>query len=398
MEETAKQDLVFLELRRKLQSGILFVRGDIARDGADVKVESKHDSLLNIQTADGSYQVNLTPGVSLVETSCQKSPGSSEHTSHFRLRLRVEPESEAPCSVIGRLRVNVTYSFQCQSCGSMVLQDRAFGRVLPLPNGNWNALVDDWCCHPDPFANRKLLPRDGDCLLGDTFILLARDSSCEQTLTRQDNSSQKASAEYVCVPQQKRVSKRVMLSCTSCSAVLGEELSAEVLKFYITEILVKPGEDGGCDITRLSLEPKSDSIRQRFLEQTLASRLVELSSAQSIFRFSIQTPDGTAVILLWLLNTDTLVASFPGESFISTGDVHPREHQSCQAVQAVKVLYVLCSDSKLKDVVDVWEKDISVHPLPLPQSSCEELQKLLMSSTFRLPAFLRCMNSYQVTY
>lgn len=48
--------------------------------------------------------------------------------------------------------------------------------------------------------------------------------------------------------------------------------------------------------------------------------------------------------------------------------------------------------------MDVWEKDISVHPLPLPQGSCEELQKLLMSSTFRLPAFLRCMNSYQVTY
>ncbi|KAK7147916.1 hypothetical protein R3I94_010440 [Phoxinus phoxinus] len=391
MEETAKQDFVFLELRRKLQSGLLFISSDIARDAADVKVESKHDSLLDIQTADGSYQVNLTPGVSLVETSCQTSPGSSEHGSHFRLRLQVEQESEAPCSVIGRLRVNVTYSFQCQSCGSMVLQDRAFGRVLPLPNGNWNALVDDWCCHPDPFANRKLLPRDGDCLLGDTFILLARDSSCEQTLTREESSSQKASAE-------KRVSKRVMLSCSSCSAVLGEDVSAEVLKLYITEILVKPGEDGGCDISRLSLEPKSDSIRQRFLEQTLASRLVELSSAQSIFRFSIQTPDSTAVILLWLLNTDTLVASFPGESFISTGDVHHREHQSCQAVQAVKVLYVLCSDSKLKDVVDVWEKDISVHPLPLPQSSCEELQKLLMSSTFRLPAFLRCMNSYQVAY
>ncbi|XP_039507291.1 E3 ubiquitin-protein ligase E3D isoform X2 [Pimephales promelas] len=393
MEETAKQDLVFLELRRKLQSGTLFISGDIARDGADVKVESRHDSLLNIQTADGSYQVKLTPGVSLVETLLQRSPGSCERGSHFRLRLRVEQESEAPQSVIGRLRVKVTYSFQCQSCGSTVLQDRAFGRVLPLPNGNWNALVDDWCCHPDPFANRKLLPRDGDCLLGDTFILLAQDTSCEQTLTREGNSSQKASAEV-----KKRVSKRVMLSCTSCSAVLGEELSAEVLKFYITEILVKPGEDGGCDITRLSLEPKSDSLRQRFLEQTLASRLVELSSAQSIFRFSIQTPDSTAVILLWLLNTDTLVASFPGESFISTGDVHPREHQSCQAVQAVKVLYVLCSDSKLKDVVDVWEKDISVHPLPLPQSTCEELQKLLMSSTSRLPTFLRCMNSYQVAY
>lgn len=60
-----------------------------------------------------------------------------------------------------------------------------FKRVLPLPNGNWNAIVDDWCCHPDPFANKKLLPRAEDCLMGDSFVLLARDGSCEQTLTEE---------------------------------------------------------------------------------------------------------------------------------------------------------------------------------------------------------------------
>lgn len=62
---------------------------------------------------------------------------------------------------------------------------RVFKRVLPLPNGSWNAIVDDWCCHPDPFASKKLLPRADDCLLGDTFVLLARDSSCTQTLTEE---------------------------------------------------------------------------------------------------------------------------------------------------------------------------------------------------------------------
>lgn len=56
--------------------------------------------------------------------------------------------------------------------------------MLPLPNGNWNAIVDDWCCHPDPFA-QKLLPRADDCLLGDTFLLLARDGGCEETLTQE---------------------------------------------------------------------------------------------------------------------------------------------------------------------------------------------------------------------
>ena len=57
--------------------------------------------------------------------------------------------------------------------------------MLPLPNGNWNAIVDDWCCHPDPFANLKLLPRAQDCLLGDTFFLLTRDASCQDTLVEE---------------------------------------------------------------------------------------------------------------------------------------------------------------------------------------------------------------------
>lgn len=61
---------------------------------------------------------------------------------------------------------------------------RVFKRVLPLPNGNWNAIVDDWCCHPDPFA-KKLLPRAEDCLLGDTFLLVARDDSCKETLSEE---------------------------------------------------------------------------------------------------------------------------------------------------------------------------------------------------------------------
>lgn len=108
---------------------------------------------------------------------------------------------------------------------------------------------------------------------------------------------------------------------------------SEVLKFYVTEVLVKPREDGECDITQLRLEsePNSERLassfdlfvllssvdyiqrvfycvshRQRFLERTLAARLVELSSAQSIFRFSIQTPDDKAVILVQTLKPHTL--------------------------------------------------------------------------------------------
>ncbi|KAI4904061.1 hypothetical protein NFI96_033882 [Prochilodus magdalenae] len=92
---------------------------------------------------------------------------------------------KASDNVIERLRAQEKYCFLCQSCGALLLKDRVFRRVLPLPNGNWNALVEDWCCHPDPFANKKLLPQEEDCFLGDTYFLLTRDSSCDQNLTQE---------------------------------------------------------------------------------------------------------------------------------------------------------------------------------------------------------------------
>lgn len=37
---------------------------------------------------------------------------------------------------------------------------------------NWGALVGEWCCHADPFANKPLHPRENDCLIGDAFYLV----------------------------------------------------------------------------------------------------------------------------------------------------------------------------------------------------------------------------------
>ena len=44
--------------------------------------------------------------------------------------------------------------------------------MLPLPTENWGALVGEWCCHPDPFANKPLYPRENDCFIGDSFFLV----------------------------------------------------------------------------------------------------------------------------------------------------------------------------------------------------------------------------------
>lgn len=392
MEEADKQDGMFLELRQRLQSGLLIIRTGVVKDTSEVNISSG-DSALKIHIPGRIYEVKLPPEVSLVDGSCQKSPELNVDELHVRVRLKVGQCSEAQDSAIQHLRAQRSYCFVCQSCGAMLLKDRVFRRVLPLPNGNWNTLVDDWCCHPDPFANKKLLPRKEDCLLGDTYFLLTWNSSCNQNLTKGVDSSTVNTGSNLQSGKQVP-GHRNLVACKNCCAVLGEEVTTDVLKFYITEVVVRQTEDEAYTM------PEK---RQQFLERALSSRLVELSSAQSIFRFSIQTPDGKSVIMLWLLNMDTLIASFPvkainSDILVSASNRHPNKYQSHKAAGAIKVLYLPCSHGQQEEAVDAWEKDISVHPLILLRSTCEELLQLLCSSTETLPPSLRSMNCYKVAY
>lgn len=60
------------------------------------------------------------------------------------------------------------------------LPARKLLRVLPLPGENWGTLVEEWCCHPDPFANKPLHPQENDCFTGDTFFLVNLRSDLQQ--------------------------------------------------------------------------------------------------------------------------------------------------------------------------------------------------------------------------
>ncbi|KAJ8290894.1 hypothetical protein GJAV_G00018930 [Gymnothorax javanicus] len=394
MEETHKQACMFLELRQRLQSGLLVLRSDFAGNPSEVSV-SGGDSLLQIKVPTGILSVDLPPGVALTEGSCRQVSNTETESLHFRLRLQVNQHIEAPESVLKRLKVKKSYSFCCQRCRERVLTERVFQRVLPLPNVNWSMVVEEWCCHPDPFANRKLLPRPGDCLHGDTYILLLRDSESGKTLKQEpslDHTDAGHNQDFA--PKLSRVNWTL---CNACGAVLGEAIATETLKLYITELMViENNEDGQECICK---------DRWLFLEQTVAARLVELSSTLSIFRFSLQTPNGKAFILLWLLNTDSLVASLTlptdsGDASVSPGDkVTGRiEHLSSGASSAVKVLYLPCSPSLHNDITNAWEKDVSVHPLILPPNTCQEMLQILTSNTSTLPPSLREMNSFQVAF
>lgn len=120
----------------------------------------------------------------------------------------------------------------------------------------------------------------------------------------------------------------------------GETMSSETTKFYMTEIIIQPSE------RNFPVIPRS-----RFVQSVVAQCLVELSSARSTFRFTIQGHDGKVYILLWLLNSDSLVIEslenprylkkFPLLEDIWNVD-------SSSAWNAVKVLYQPCIKSRNK--------------------------------------------------
>ncbi|XP_076006692.1 E3 ubiquitin-protein ligase E3D [Genypterus blacodes] len=382
----------FLELRKRLQSGLLIVQKAVAGGPAEVDVTGEGSSL-HIRAPGAELSLTLPAGVSFVQECCTPTPteelGGEE--LHFRLRISVNQSKDEDASdgVMERLRVKESYCFHCQACMTRLLEDRVFKRVLPLPNGNWNAIVDDWCCHPDPFA-KKLLPRVEDCLLGDTFLLLSRDRSCEDTLTEEVSLIGREDSQ-----DPKKPCRRLKLvSCKSCSSVLGEAVAAGTLKLYITQVVV--------ETTVGDREPDASHNRSFFLERTVAARLLELSNTLCSFRFSVQTPDDKAFLLLWLLNSDAIIApvlqtSGEGERSISSPALHT---PSPRAARALKLLYIACSDggAQQRDIITSWEVNAVGHPLMLPPNVCEELLRVMEDSNSSLPASMRHMRTYKVAY
>ncbi|XP_010018803.1 PREDICTED: E3 ubiquitin-protein ligase E3D, partial [Nestor notabilis] len=271
------------------------------------------------------------------------------------------------------LKSQKNYVFYCQSCGDIIVKDRKFLRVLPLPSENWSALVEEWCCHPNPFPTSTLRPQHGDCFLGDTFFLLNSESEshvpespmcCSETghHTSQSRSNLKS-----------KENTRVV--CKRCKTMLGETVSSDTIKYYVTEVIIQPSE-----------ESFSPTPRSQFIQSMVARCLVELSSAKSTFRFTLKGHNGKIYILdtsvfspfsptlqqvfvfntwlkvlcvmvlaneIWLLNSDTLLVESSGISssrgvFAPFGDIFKPSSGPVGTWNAVKVLYQSCIKSRNK--------------------------------------------------
>ncbi|KAM5256501.1 E3 ubiquitin-protein ligase E3D [Ctenodactylus gundi] len=364
MAATAAETHVFLEVRRQLQSALLILGEPKGEGGMPVDI-SITPSLLQMKTPEGCTEVCLPVEVRLVPSSCRGLQYVAGDGIHLRLQAQAEFSTELS-SMFNQISQAQEYcTFYCQSCGEVIIRDRKLLRVLPLPGENWGDLVGEWCCHPDPFANKPLHPRENDCFIGDTFFLVNSRSNLWQ--------EPKANTKVIC--------KR-------CKVVLGEAMSSETTKFYMTEIIIQPSGRS------FPIIPRS-----QFVQSAIAWSLMELSSARSTFRFTIQDQDRKVYILLWLLNSDSLVIDGSRNSknikkFPLLED--SLKSDSSSAWNAIKVLYQPCIKNRNEKLASSWENDISVHSLTLPSTTCLELVLILSNSNAMLPPSLRQMNSFQL--
>ncbi|XP_036895273.1 E3 ubiquitin-protein ligase E3D isoform X3 [Sturnira hondurensis] len=380
----AAETHVFLEVRRQLQSALLIV-GEPKEGGMPMDI-SVTPSSLQMKTPEGCTEVWLPAEVRLVPSSSR----GLQYVAGDGLHLRLEAQAKFSTKLISMFNQSSPTrgccTFYCQSCGEVIIRDRKLLRVLPLPTENWGALVDEWCCHPDPFANKPLYPRENDCFIGDSFFLVNLRNDLWQPRPQVVPVAMHCLSSENHFKLKPKANTKVI--CKRCKVMVGESMSSETIKFYMTEMIIQPSE------RNFPIIPRS-----QFVQSIIAQCLTELSSARSTFRFIIQGHEGRTYILLWLLNSDSLVMESLGnpqsvKQFPLLEDVSKAGFGS--AWDAVKVLYQPCIKNRNEMLASSWESDISVHSLTLPSATCLELLLILSRNTAVLPPSLRSMNSFRV--
>ncbi|XP_040205953.1 E3 ubiquitin-protein ligase E3D isoform X2 [Rana temporaria] len=374
-----------LEIRKNMETGSLILGGlEGKRFPIDISVSQ---SALQIQSPDSCDKLHLPQEVKLVPSTCRYVQHVSGEGLHVRMKAHVDYKTENTSTVKEILKCQEEYTFYCQSCGAIIVHQQQFLRVLPLPTENWSSLVEEWCCHPDPFANRRCLPKVNDCFLGDTFLLVNKANISDPPGETNEMSA-------VPHPVDANVSKskeNTKVVCQRCKAVLGESMSSDTIQYYITEIMIRP-----------SCHAYTMISRNQFVESMIVQILLKFSSSRSTFRFCVQGQNGKLFLLLWLLNVDTVLiestSSGRNNSYFFSGNASSDSSQSLEVQNCARLLYIPCIDKSHPELEDKWMNETGAHSLTFPSRTCLELILLLSLNNASLPHSLRFMNEWQVAY
>ncbi|XP_062428790.1 E3 ubiquitin-protein ligase E3D isoform X1 [Rhea pennata] len=327
-----------LEIRRGTRSALLVIREVNLRSlPVDISITS---ASLEVRSREACVAVTLPAEVRVAPSSCRGLRCLPGDGLHLRLQVQVGSDTKLISALSESLKPQKSYVFYCQSCGDIIKEGK-FLRVLPLPSESWSALVDEWCCHPNPFIKSTLHPQKDDCFLGDTFFLL--NSGNELHVPGSPLCSSETGHHTSQSGSTSKSKENTRVICKRCKTMLGETVSSETTKYYVTEVIIRPSEENFSTISR-----------SQFVQSMIAQCLVEFSSAKSTFRFSIKGDDGKVYVLVWLLNSDTLlVESLESSSshsvFTLFGDTLRPDSGPVGTWNAVKVLYQPCLKSRNKD-------------------------------------------------
>ncbi|XP_059886279.1 E3 ubiquitin-protein ligase E3D isoform X4 [Delphinus delphis] len=222
MAAAAAEARVFLEVRRRLQSALLIL-GVPDEGGLPMDVCITPTSL-QMKSPGGCTELWLPAGVRLVPSSCRGLRHVAGDGLHLRLQARAEFCTKLISVFNQSSQAQECCTFYCQSCGEIIMRNRKLLRVLPLPHENWGALVDEWCCHPNPFANKPLHPQENDCFTGDCFFLVNLRRDLQQP------RPEVAPVETGCLSSENHLKMKpkanTKVICKRCKVMLGETVSS----------------------------------------------------------------------------------------------------------------------------------------------------------------------------
>ncbi|KAL5006630.1 hypothetical protein ScPMuIL_015436 [Solemya velum] len=279
----------------------------------------------------------------------------------------------------------------CQNCGNKLFKDHCtFSRVLPLPSENWSQYSDFWFCHNHGndagTVPNDLLPKENDCFVGYTYILL-------------QISNIKLGAT--------KISKNGCIRCWRCHGQIGEMLQmkkvhsdnstdatcSKFVKLYIHSILFK-----NCYPEEEKINCKSPWRRT---EDFLCRFLMEQSRQYTSFRFVVQSVSEsgeTTDCLLWMLDTELNL--YKAVSCLRRREV--RVH----ADRVFKVMFQ-CSTMNSKNressdsvdrLITSWKKDDAVHCFDIPYSIFLQMIATLIHNTRCLPKSRQFLEGFHVSF
>ncbi|KAL3831564.1 hypothetical protein ACJMK2_023303 [Sinanodonta woodiana] len=279
----------------------------------------------------------------------------------------------------------------CSKCGQKLLSVNCiFSRILPLPSENWSDFTDMWFCHKHDqeegaaLDKGKLLPKSGECFIGDTYMLL--------------NYSHTS-------PDSVRITEEGTAMCTRCGGQLGTMEAMEspdkngfggnkgYLKLFLYAIYI-----GNTDVHTFEDINRDAAQFENFLSFLLIEQIRMFTS----YRFIIESstaPDKKIQCLVWLLDTDLTI--FRGEGKIGQGQVEVKQENVLKLLYKCKLSsnsVNSMSESVTNAVISLWKKDNSVHSLSLPYSTALQMMSTLIANTRCLPPSLRYVNGFHVSF